>query len=96
MCLKDHKYGLPVHSIKFHQGKCVSADAKIIKIWDHAGAVDASGEPPTFASIQPPADVNGLCAFPDSGLLFAPLEAERLGAAAPRAGCRRGGRAGAR
>ncbi|EOD16857.1 hypothetical protein EMIHUDRAFT_210455 [Emiliania huxleyi CCMP1516] len=73
----DHKYGLPVHSIKFHQGKCVSADAKIIKIWDHAGAVDASGEPPTFASIQPPADVNGLCAFPDSGLLFAPLEAER-------------------
>ena len=79
MAIKDHRYGLPIVDVKFHAGRCVSADAKIIKIWSHAEALDPSGEPPTFTSIQPPADINGLCVFPDSGLIFASLEAERLG-----------------
>lgn len=80
MAIKDHRYGLPIVDIKFHAGRCVSADSKIIKIWSHNEALDSSGEPPTFTSIQPAADVNGLCVFPASGLIFASLEAERLGA----------------
>ncbi len=32
---KDHRYGLPITNLKFHAtGNVVTADRKIIKIWD--------------------------------------------------------------
>ena len=75
MHVKDHQYGLPICDIKYHEssGKLVSADAKAIKIWDRDGGK-------TYTTIQPPADVNDVAIFPGTGMVFAALETERLGA----------------
>ena len=51
----------------------MSADAKAIKIWDRDGGK-------TYTTIQPPADVNDVAIFPGTGMVFAALETERLGA----------------
>ena len=34
LVVKDHQYGLPIKDIKYHRGHVVSADAKIIKLWE--------------------------------------------------------------
>ena len=73
LLVKDHQYGLPIKDIKYHRGYVVSADAKIIKLWEaDSGKV--------FTNIQPAADVNDVAVCADSGMLFAGLETERLGA----------------
>jgi ribosome biogenesis protein ENP2 len=73
--IKDHQYGLPIVDIKYHSmtGHVVSSDAKSIKIWERE-----SGK--TYTSIEPAADVNDVALYPDSGMIFAALETERLGA----------------
>lgn len=74
--VKDHRYGLPVHTVRFHNDarnesrKIISADKKIIKFWDRNGKA--------WTSIQPPADVNGLCVVPGSGLIIAGAEQPRV------------------
>ena len=75
MLVKDHQYGLPILDIKYHDGSShlVSSDAKSIKIWDREHGR-------TYTTIQPPADVNDVALYPGSGMLFAALETERLGA----------------
>ena len=70
---KDHNYGLPIRDIKYHRGYVVSADAKIVKLWS-----PADGK--VFTNIQPTADVNDVAVCADSGMIFAGLETERLGA----------------
>ena len=75
LLVKDHQYGLPIVDIKYHDmsGHVVSADAKSIKLWD-------KDKGKAYTTIQPPADVNDVCLFPGSGMIFAALETERLGA----------------
>jgi ribosome biogenesis protein ENP2 len=67
---KDQGYGLPIKSLSWLESRdgtevarILSADNKIIKIWS---ATD--GAP--FTSIEPPMDVNDVCAVPHSGLIF--------------------------
>ena len=69
------RYGLPIVDLKFLEGSghVLSADPKVIKVWEKG-----SGKP--YTSIQPAADVNDVAVYPGSGLIFAALETERLGA----------------
>ncbi|RKP27465.1 WD40-repeat-containing domain protein [Syncephalis pseudoplumigaleata] len=52
-------------------GKVISADAKIVKIWDrNTGAL--------FTSIEPSADINSVCPVTDSGMIFTANECSRM------------------
>ena len=70
---KDHRYGLPIKRIRFHDGlaKVLSMDPKGIKIWD-----SASGE--SFTSIESKTDLNDFDVFPRSGLILSANEQPRL------------------
>ena len=70
---KDHRYGLPIKRIRFHDGlaKVLSMDPKGIKIWDAA-----SGE--SFTSIESKTDLNDFDVFPRSGLILSANEQPRL------------------
>ncbi|KAF9433307.1 hypothetical protein BGZ76_009626 [Entomortierella beljakovae] len=69
--VKDHQYGFPIKSLSFHEGtqgedgrtKVVSADCKIIKIWDRENGNN-------FTSIEPANDINDVCVVDNSGLMF--------------------------
>jgi len=62
---KNHKYELPIKSIIFHKPtkNVVSADSKIIKIWNEDTADN-------FTSIEPGFPINDVCVYKDSGLIF--------------------------
>ena len=70
---KDHQYGFPIKDLKFHDfsGNIVSADTKIVKIWDRE-----SGAP--YASIEPEDDINDVCVVPDSGLVLVAVESKDI------------------
>jgi len=69
---KDHQYQYPIHDIKFHSsGNIISADTKIIKIWNQQ-----TGE--GFTTIEPPSNINDVCVFPDTGLLVAANESSKV------------------
>lgn len=79
---KSRRYGVPIHSIKFHETagavagatnakKVISADSKVIKIWDKV-----SGD--AFTAIEPLAGINDVCVVPDSGLIMAACEMPRM------------------
>ncbi|CAH2246123.1 nucleolar 10 [Pelobates cultripes] len=73
MIVKDHQYGLPIKSIQFHEPLelVISADSRIIKMWNkNTGKI--------FTSIEPEADVNDVCIYPDSGMLFTANEAPKM------------------
>ncbi|KAF9951359.1 hypothetical protein BGZ65_005993 [Modicella reniformis] len=69
--VKDHQYGFPIKSLGFHEGtqgedgrsKIISADCKIIKIWDRENGNN-------FTSIEPVNDINDVSLVGDSGLMF--------------------------
>ncbi|TYZ61569.1 hypothetical protein PybrP1_010128 [[Pythium] brassicae (nom. inval.)] len=74
---KAHQYGLPIIDLKFHDyaRKVVSADAKVVKIWDKRdGAV--------FTNVETPAEVRDVClvdgAQGKSGVLLVAGEQERV------------------
>lgn len=70
---KDHRYGLPIHDIKFHtQTKnVVTSDAKVIKVWNqHSGDV--------FTNVEPQANINDTCIHPNSGLIMCAGEQPRI------------------
>jgi len=69
-----HHYRMPIHTIKFHSAarKIITADRKIIKIYNHD---DGS----LFTNIEPKAAVNDVELCGDTGLIFAPLEQEKIG-----------------
>ncbi|XP_053315482.1 nucleolar protein 10 [Spea bombifrons] len=73
MIVKDHQYGLPIKSIQFHSPLelVISADSRIIKMWNkNNGKI--------FTSIEPEADVNDVCIYPNSGMLFTANEAPKM------------------
>ena len=70
----SHHYRMPIKSIKFHAGsrKILTADSKIIKIWDHLDGT-------MFTNVEPKAHINDLELCGDSGLVLATLEQEKVG-----------------
>ncbi|GLB39166.1 putative NUC153 domain containing protein [Lyophyllum shimeji] len=79
---KDQGYGLPVKNVAWidggsrmaGDGMVISADKKVIKIWDR-------NSPSTnFASITPAHDLNDLHHVPDSGLLMTANEGIQMAA----------------
>ncbi|KAM3565493.1 hypothetical protein MY1884_000198 [Beauveria asiatica] len=68
MLKKDHGYGFPVQNLKHmttssQEKKVMSADKRIIKIWD-----DKDGEP--WTSVEPAVDLNDVAWCKDSGMLL--------------------------
>ncbi|XP_053565657.1 nucleolar protein 10 [Bombina bombina] len=73
LIVKDHQYGLPIKSIQFHSPLelIISADSRIIKMWNKdTGKI--------FTSIEPETDVNDVCIYPNSGMLFTANEAPKM------------------
>uniref|UniRef100_A0A673CBE5 Nucleolar protein 10 n=1 Tax=Sphaeramia orbicularis TaxID=375764 RepID=A0A673CBE5_9TELE len=73
LLVKDHFYNLPIKSLNFHDqlDLVVSADSKIIKMWNKdTGKV--------FSSIQPQANINDVCIYPHSGMLFTANEDPKM------------------
>lgn len=62
---KDHQYELPIKSLSFHKTSknILSADSKIIKLWN-----PDTGQ--NFTSIEPGFPINEVCVYKDSGLIF--------------------------
>ncbi|CAG8470871.1 9636_t:CDS:10 [Ambispora gerdemannii] len=79
--VKDHQYGYPIKSVHWYnnaagdkgRGKVISADCKIMKIWDRESGAH-------FTSVEPPNDINDVCVVPDSGLIFIANEGIQIGA----------------
>ncbi|KAI8818545.1 WD40-repeat-containing domain protein [Fimicolochytrium jonesii] len=72
MFIKDHQYGFPIKSLSMHSsGNVVSADTKIIKIWDKS-----TGK--AFTSIEPPNDINDVCVWDNSGLIMVANESVQI------------------
>ncbi|XP_075057539.1 nucleolar protein 10 [Mixophyes fleayi] len=73
LMVKDHQYGLPIRSIQFHDPLelIISADSRIIKMWNKDNGK-------IFTSIEPEADVNDVCLYPNSGMLFTASEAPKM------------------
>ncbi|KAM5164367.1 nucleolar protein 10 [Mantella aurantiaca] len=71
--VKDHQYGLPIKSIQFHNSLelIITADSRIIKMWNKDNGK-------MFTSIEPEADVNDVCLYPNSGMLFTANEAPKM------------------
>lgn len=63
----NHHYRQPIHTIAFHNAsrKIISADKKIIKIYDKD-----TGK--LFTNIEPKTGINGVELCGDTGLIFAP------------------------
>ncbi|XP_067099074.1 nucleolar protein 10 [Osmerus mordax] len=73
LLVKDHYYGLPIKSLNFqdHLDLVLSADSKIIKIWNtDTGKV--------FSSIEPQTNINDVCIYPNSGMLFTANEDPKM------------------
>ncbi|CAG8473713.1 11275_t:CDS:2 [Funneliformis mosseae] len=79
--VKDHQYGYPIKKLSWYddvmgdrgKSKIISADCKIMKIWDKDNGAN-------FTSIEPNTDINDFCVVPDSGLIFVPNEGIQIGA----------------
>ncbi|KAL3048914.1 hypothetical protein OYC64_008407 [Pagothenia borchgrevinki] len=73
LLVKDHFYNLPIKSINFHDplDLVVSADSKIIKVWSKD-----TGK--AFSSIQPQTNINDVCIYPNSGMLFTANEDPKM------------------
>uniref|UniRef100_A0A3B4V953 Nucleolar protein 10 n=1 Tax=Seriola dumerili TaxID=41447 RepID=A0A3B4V953_SERDU len=74
LLVKDHFYNLPIKSLNFHDqlDLVVSADSKIIKIWNKD-----SGK--VFSSIQPQTNINDVCIYPHSGFILTQRSKSELG-----------------
>jgi hypothetical protein len=71
--IKDHQYGEAIKKIHFHGSKVISADSKIMKIWERS---DNPGK--VFANIEPPANINDICLIPNTGLLHFACEQSKM------------------
>ncbi|KAM6917510.1 nucleolar protein 10 isoform 2-T2 [Lycodopsis pacificus] len=73
LLVRDHFYNLPIKSLNFHDqlDLVVSADSKIIKIWNKD-----TGK--AFSSIQPQTHINDVCIYPNSGMLFTANEDPKM------------------
>ncbi|KAM9354074.1 nucleolar protein 10 [Pholidichthys leucotaenia] len=73
LLVKDHLYSLPINSLNFHNhlDLVVSSDSKIIKMWNKD-----TGK--LFCSIQPQSNINDVCLYPNSGMLFTANEDPKM------------------
>ncbi|KAK7142886.1 hypothetical protein R3I94_012281 [Phoxinus phoxinus] len=73
LLVKDHYYGLPIKSLHFHEplDLVLSADSKIIKMWHKDNGR-------VFSSIEPQANINDVCLYPGSGMLFTANEDPKM------------------
>nr|AAQ91237.1 hypothetical protein FLJ14075-like protein [Danio rerio] len=73
LLVKDHYYGLPIKSLHFHNSLdlVLSADSKIIKMWNKDNGK-------VFSSIEPQANINDVCLYPASGMLFTANEDPKM------------------
>uniref|UniRef100_A0A8C1QN38 Nucleolar protein 10 n=1 Tax=Cyprinus carpio TaxID=7962 RepID=A0A8C1QN38_CYPCA len=73
LLVKDHYYGLPIKSLHFHDqlDLVLSADSKIIKMWNKDNGK-------VFSSIEPQANINDVCLYPGSGMLFTANEDPKM------------------
>ncbi|XP_075720001.1 nucleolar protein 10 isoform X1 [Rhinoderma darwinii] len=73
LIVKDHQYGLPIKSIHFHDSLelIISSDSRIIKMWNKDNGK-------VFTSLEPEADVNDVCFYPNSGMLLTANEAPKM------------------
>lgn len=74
LLIKDHLYGIPIKKLIFHatQDQVISLDAKTVKIWDRQ-----TGK--AFTSIESEAaELNDICAYPSSGLIFMANEQPKM------------------
>ncbi|XP_016133791.1 nucleolar protein 10-like [Sinocyclocheilus grahami] len=73
LLVKDHYYGLPIKSLHFHNplDLVLSADSKIIKMWNKDNGK-------VFSSIEPQANINDVCLYPGSGMLFTANEDPKM------------------
>ncbi|KAG9494593.1 hypothetical protein GDO78_002105 [Eleutherodactylus coqui] len=73
LIVKDHQYGLPIKSIQFHDPLelIISSDSRIIKMWNKDNGK-------AFTSIEPKANINDVCLYPNSGMLFTGNEAPKM------------------
>uniref|UniRef100_H2MTY1 Nucleolar protein 10 n=1 Tax=Oryzias latipes TaxID=8090 RepID=H2MTY1_ORYLA len=73
LLVKDHLYNLPITSLNFqtHLDLVLSSDSKIIKIWNKdTGKI--------FSSIQPQTNINDVCIYPNSGMIFTANEDTKM------------------
>uniref|UniRef100_A0A8C4R3T4 Nucleolar protein 10 n=1 Tax=Eptatretus burgeri TaxID=7764 RepID=A0A8C4R3T4_EPTBU len=73
LIVKDHRFGLPIHSVFFHEEEdlIISADSRIVKMWNKQ-----TGK--LFSSLEPECNINDLCVYPNSGMLFLACEAPKM------------------
>ncbi|KAJ3088416.1 Nucleolar protein 10, partial [Quaeritorhiza haematococci] len=84
LIVKDHQYGFPIKSVQFHTGaigtkasegpggtKIVSADTKIVKIWD-------KDDGKIFTSVEPPNDINDVLLQQGTGLMMLASEGQHI------------------
>ncbi|RPA86231.1 WD40 repeat-like protein [Ascobolus immersus RN42] len=80
LLVKDQQYGFPIQNLEFlhtkasafsSEPKVLSADKRIIKIWDQQ-----TGAP--WTSIEPTVDINDVCVVPDSGMIFTANEGPEM------------------
>lgn len=73
LLVKDHYYGLPIKALHFHNqlDLVISADSKIIKMWNKENGK-------MFSSIEPQANINDVCLYPSSGMLFTANEDPKM------------------
>ncbi|XP_053701995.1 nucleolar protein 10 isoform X1 [Synchiropus splendidus] len=73
LIVKDHFYNLPIKSLNFHDPMdlVVSADSKIIKMWNKDSAK-------IFSTIEPKCNINDVCIYPQSGMLFTANEDPKM------------------
>ncbi|XP_061897734.1 nucleolar protein 10 [Entelurus aequoreus] len=73
LLVKDHFYNLPIKSLNFHNEMdlVVSADAKIIKMWNKDNGK-------VLSSIQTESNINDVCIYPNSGMMFTANEDPKM------------------
>jgi len=77
MLTKDQGYGFPIQTLAFlhtqttAEQKVLSADKRIIKLWDLA-----DGKP--WTSVEPSVDINYVCHIPKSGMIFTANEGQQM------------------
>ncbi|KAG5266119.1 hypothetical protein AALO_G00249990 [Alosa alosa] len=73
LLVKDHYYSLPIQSLNFHEqlDLVISADSKIIKMWHKdTGKI--------FSTVEPQSNINDVCIYPNSGMLFTANEDPKM------------------
>jgi len=74
---KDQGYGFPIQTLSFFhtqatsEEKVLSADKRIIKIWDFV-----DGTP--WTSVEPSVDINHVCHIPNTGMIFTANEGQQM------------------